>query len=267
MYNFFFVDLSAFMTSNLTLRVICVHSVIVADETLEKIASCCPLLETLVLLDTASKHCTDAQVYTDKGVRAITKHCPNLQHLELRTSDIARSASLSDIFGDAECRRLTCLFVEESAPGFLSQVVCRLPHLEELCIDTEHATPDQVIDAARGLPLLRRLRVQLGGEWRPYRGRPFNAAQICRLAAALPRIEDVFLRAASAVPDPERLFARRCPSQSLRRVQLRPLADAIGIITPREPVPWALFGRCFWTSLGAASARAPTGAAALEDSY
>ncbi len=122
LFSFFFADLSAFMTSNSTLRFICVGAVIVTDETLEKIALRCPLLETLVLLDTASKRCTDEQVYTDRGVRAITKQCLNLQHLELRSSDIGRSASLSDIFGDAECGRLTCLFVEESPAGFLDQV-------------------------------------------------------------------------------------------------------------------------------------------------
>ena len=249
-YHLMVADLSSFITNNSTLRVICVQSVIVTDESLEKIASCCPLLETLVLLDTASKDCGDEQLYTERGVRAITKQCPNLQRLELRTSDPERSAVLSDIFGDAECLRLTCLFVEESAAGFLDHVVVRLPHLEELSIDTSHATPEQVVAAAQALPHLRRLRVQLGNGPRPYSGsgRPFNAAAIRLLAAALPRAEDVLLFSTRAVRNPVQLFSRHCPSAALRRVHIRPLSKPLGCVPGgRNPLPWALpAGRCFW---------------------
>jgi hypothetical protein len=42
----------------------------------------------------------------------------------------------------------------------------------------------------------------------------------------------------------------------------------LGIITPREPLPWALFGCCFWTGFGyTAGRRAATGAAALEGDH
>jgi hypothetical protein len=79
---------------------------------------------------------------------------------------LSRSA-LAHVYDNLKPKRLTCLFVE-SAASFLYQIVARLPHLEELSIDTEHATPDQVIAAAA----------------RPYRGRPFNSAQIGRLSGS-----------------------------------------------------------------------------------
>jgi hypothetical protein len=239
-----FVDLSLITLTCSALRVLCVRGVIVTDESLSRIASCCQLLETLVLLDTVGGE-GRAPVYTGAGVRAITKNCRNLRHLELRCNMFPSDSLLSDIFGDAQCTQLTSVCVEGGPEGFLSQVVDRLPHVEELCVWS--VTPEQVITAAQALPCLRRLQLSLTG--------PFNLSQIESLAAALSKVEDLYIYPANleySANQNEILesivqhFKRYCCSPAIKRIRLKPMDMWGG--SRSFVLPWTLTDSSCWTS-------------------
>jgi len=118
------VDLSDCIDSGSTLQTIVVHQSVVKNAALFKISTHCPMLETLILLDSSSY-----EAWTDPAIRAVTQNCRKLRNLELRW--FARNG-LKDIFSGSTCVQRTRLCLEELWSGLLTLIARCAPHLEEL---------------------------------------------------------------------------------------------------------------------------------------
>jgi hypothetical protein len=205
MLNFSFIDFSACIMDESSLRTIFLENIQITDEVLLKFATHCHLLEELILLE---GYLTRRRLYTDKGIQAINAQCRRIDALEIRAYEYTAPGP-RDIFAadtaaaTASLRRLS---VDNPVAGFLSPDPRRpVRPSPELRVESTALDPAEVLAAAQRLPRLRRLLAKVAAG--------FSAGRLRALAAALPRLEWVHLVASAAVEEPpEQLFRRHSPS-------------------------------------------------------